>query len=119
MKLRMVSIDSDGTVRVAADGPVIAGDFQTPDHNLFADLLGEGWAKHRILLDLQKVDEIDSCAVGWMLNSQSEMSRAGGRLVPHSPQPRVFRLLQALKIISILSVAETESSARSAFKDAA
>ena len=65
MILRTVSIDNDGSVRVAADGPLTCRSFKGAGDNPLQTLLGSGWSRRKILLDLRRgmADQLPSRAV--------------------------------------------------------
>ena len=113
MALRMVCIDDSGTVRLAADGPIMSGNFASASDHPLETLLGVAWARHRVLLDLDKADYIDSHAVGWLLNCHRAFAAGGGRLVLHSVQPKVRRILTTLRVDAVLPLAADEASAQS------
>lgn len=111
MSLRLVSIDADGCVRIAADGP-LTSDNILGEGNPLAELLGGGWGKHRILLDLALADFIDSCAIGWLIETQRDLTRSGGRLAVYNVLPRVLRVLKILRIDSLVPLVDSELAAR-------
>ncbi len=114
MKLQIVSIDNVGSVRLLAEGPFTSDSFPADSHNPLHLLLGDGWPKHRLVLDLSKIDNIDSSAIGWLINCHTELSTNGGRMVLHSIQPRVQQMLRALKFEAMMPLADDELSARAA-----
>src|SRR5439155_24452109 len=81
MILRTVSIDNDGSVRIAADGPLTCRSFKGTGDNPLQTLLGNGWARRKILLDLRRADYFDSFALGWLINCHREFSNSGGLLL--------------------------------------
>lgn len=115
MILRVVSMESDGTAHLAAEGPLTLRTFRGAGGNPLAALLGNGWSRRAILLDLKKVDYFDSFALGWLLNVNRELSSNGGLLLLHSASRKVIEFLKLLKLETILSVYESESSARGTF----
>jgi anti-anti-sigma factor len=112
--LRIVSIDNDPSIRLAVDGPLTAEKISAAAGKMLGCLLGGGWARHRILMDLGHVDYIDSSAVGWLLNCHKAMQNAGGSIVLHSIQPTVMRVLKLLKIDTIIPVVDDEQAASQA-----
>lgn len=108
MKLCLISIERDGYVRVATDGPMSAGDFLPDRKNPFEVLLGTNWATHRVLLSLDQTPFIDSSAIGWLIGCQKDFKDAGGSLVVHSVRPAVRQMFDLLKIGRIVSFADNE-----------
>lgn len=119
MILRTISIDNDGSVRIAADGPLTARSFKGAGDNPLQALLGNGWSRRKILLDLRRADYFDSFALGWLINCHRELSNGGGLLLLHSASPKVIQFLRLLKLESILPIYENENSARATFRNAA
>jgi anti-anti-sigma factor len=112
MKLSLVSIEKDGLVRVAAEGPITAADFHTGERNPFEAVLGENWRGSRALLNMTDVTYIDSSAIGWLIGSSKSFKDGGGSLVIHSVQPGVRQILDVLKIGRIVPLVENEPAAR-------
>jgi|SRR5437867_10662845 len=115
MILRVISTDNDGSVRIAADGPLTCRSFRGGGDNPLSTLLGNGWSRRTILLDLRRADYFDSYALGWLLNCHRELSNNGGMMLLHSAPPKVCQFLRLLKLESILPIYENETSARGAF----
>ena len=115
MILRTISIDNDGTARIAADGPLTCRTFRGAGDNPLATLLGHGWSRRIILLDLRRAEYFDSYALGWLLNCHRELSGNGGMMLLHSASPKVIQFLKLLKLEAILPVYESESRARAVF----
>jgi anti-anti-sigma factor len=114
MVLRMIEIESDGNVRVAAEGPITECAFHNDDFNPVEHLLGDGWSRRRVILDMSKADYVDSYAVGWLISCQKDFMKDRGLLVLHSVQPRVAKLFALLKIQSTIPIFENEQAARAA-----
>jgi len=115
MILRTVSIDIDGCVRVAADGPLTCRSLKGAGDNPLQTLLGNGWSRRKVLLDLRRADYFDSFALGWLINCHRELSTNGGLLLLHSASHKIIQFLRLLKLESILPIYENENSARGSF----
>jgi anti-anti-sigma factor len=107
----MLSIGQDGGVRVAMCGQATAMDFAALPENPLKTLLGDGWARHRLLMDLSAVEHVDSAAIGWLLTCHRELAAAGGSLVLHSLRPKVRALLNMLKLERVLPLVKDEPAA--------
>src|SRR5215212_1490096 len=113
MKLKLVSIEKDGTVRVAADGNITTADFHgTSGKNPLEAILGATWFSNRVLLNLEQTDYIDSSAIGWLIGSHKAFKEGGGTLVVHSVQPSVRQILDLLKIERVVPICADERQAR-------
>src|SRR4051812_12471615 len=115
MILRTISIEKDGSVRIAADGPLTCRSFRGAGDNPLQTLLGNGWSRRTVLLDLRRADYFDSFALGWLINCHRELSTNGGLLLLHSASAKVIQFLRLLKLESILPVYENESAALGTF----
>ena len=113
MKLSLVSIEKAGYVKLATEGDITSTDFlEAHDKNPLEAVLGASWASNNILLNLSRTAFIDSSAIGWLLESNRKMQQSGGKLVPHSTQPRVGELFDLLKLRMVLSLKDDEKSAQ-------
>jgi anti-anti-sigma factor len=113
MKLSLVSIEKAGYVKLAAEGDITSADFlDGKDKNPFESVLGASWASNNILLSLARSAFIDSSAIGWLLESNRKVQTGGGKLVPHSAQPRVIELFDLLKLRQVLNLKDDEQSAQ-------
>lgn len=111
MKLSLSRIDKGGFVCVAADGMVTMADVQGAA-NVFEGVLGPAWATNQVLLDMSRVTFIDSAAIGWLIDSNKTFKQSGGRMVPHSIQPRVRQVLDLLHIGKAIAMADNEQTAQ-------
>jgi len=112
MKLSMISIEKAGYVKLQTEGEITSGDLMdAKQHNPLESVLGVSWASNNVLLSLAKTPFIDSSAIGWLLDSNRKMQQAGGKLVPHSAQPRVNEVLSLLKLRTVLNLKDDEASA--------
>jgi len=111
LKLSLISIDKDGIIRVAVDGP-ITHESVIVERNPLAALLGETWSSNRVLLSLEKTHFIDSAAIGWLISTQKEFKNKGGKFIVHSIRPPVRQVLDLLKVGKVLTIAENEDAAR-------
>jgi anti-anti-sigma factor len=115
MKLSLVRIDKGGFVAVAAEGTITTADIQgsaAKGANIFENVLGPAWANNQVLLDMSQVTFIDSSAIGWLIASNKEFKKAGGRFVPHSIQPSVRQVLDLLRIGQAVTLAKDEEAAK-------
>lgn len=112
MNLKLLSIEKDGIIRVANEGPILAGDFDPLGKNPLENALGVTWSTMKVLLDFSRTDYVDSSAVGWLIGTQKAFKEAGGTLVVHSIQPSVKQIFDLLKIGRVVPLVSDESEAR-------
>jgi anti-anti-sigma factor len=112
MKLSLVSIEREGYIRLASEGPATAADFAVDQKNPLEQILGVSWATNRVVLNMDRCTYIDSSAIGWLIGTQKAFKNAGGSFVVHSLQPSVRNVLDMLKVGKVVPIAETESQAK-------
>ena len=112
MKLTLASIEKAGYVKVNTEGEITSADLmESKEKNPLEGVLGASWATNNVLLNLSKTPFIDSSAIGWLLETHRKMQQSGGKLVPHSAQPRVNELFELLKLRSVLDLKADEKAA--------
>jgi anti-anti-sigma factor len=112
MKLSMISIEKAGYVKLQTEGEITSNDLgNAKEHNPLEGVLGVSWASNNVLLSLSKTPFIDSSAIGWLLDTHRKMQQAGGKLVPHSAQPRVSEVFDLLKLRAVLNLKDDETIA--------
>ena len=112
MKLTLLSIEKDGTIRVATEGNITTGDFEAGAKNPFESLLGATWFTTKVLLNMEKTDYIDSSAIGWIIGCHKSFKDGGGMIIVHSVQPSVKQILDVLKIGRVVPIVKDEAEAR-------
>ena len=65
----------------------------------------------RVLVDLRRVDFVDSAGIGWLLRCNKRFREAGGMLVLHSIPPMVRQVLDFMKLYDVLRLADDEPAA--------
>ena len=112
MKLTLQQIDKSGVIKVAAEGEITVRDFADAGKNPLEAILGTNWATNNVMLSMDKIAFIDSSAIGWLIDCQRKFKEKGGKLVLHSPTPRVRDVIELLKMRQVLNIQDTETDAR-------
>jgi anti-anti-sigma factor len=112
MKLTLLSIEKDGTIRVATEGNITTTDFESGGKNPLEKTVGATWFSTKVLLNMEKTDYIDSSAIGWLISCHKSFKDGGGTLIVHSVQPSVKQILDVLKIGRVVPIAKDEADAR-------
>ena len=112
MKLTLLSFENDGFARVATEGNITTADFEAGGKNPFESTVGANWVTHRVLLNMEKTDYIDSSAIGWLIACHKSFKDGGGQLIVHSVQPSVKQILDVLKVARIIPLVKDEAEAR-------
>jgi anti-anti-sigma factor len=115
MKLKLVSIERKGYVRVATEGDLtridVGRDQANPLANPLEAILGKLWSHNRVLLDCSRTEYLDSSAVGWIIGTNRALREGGGKLILHSIQPAVRQILDVLKVGKAVVFAVDETAA--------
>lgn len=107
---------ADDVVIVDFDGRLVAGVGDELLSEVINELLAEDWKK--ILLNLAKVDSIDSLGLGELVQSMKIAQRFGASLRLLQPQERVRKTLHLSMLLPLFEIHETESEALASFATA-
>jgi anti-anti-sigma factor len=110
MKLRLIDRDAD-LVRVGCEGTITLWPANAGSDPL-GPLLGADAFRQKVLLDLGGAEHLDSSGISWLISTHQRFSRAGGRLVLHSPSNRVREILELVSLPGVIAVADDEAGAR-------
>ena len=102
----VVVVDFEGSLVVGVADGVIS--------TVVEQLLADGYTS--ILINLSKVDYVDSSGLGDLVQSQKMTQRLGGRMKLLSPQDRVRRTLHISNLLPLFAVFEEEQLAVDAFR---
>ena len=86
-------------------------DFHHADRQ-FEDALGVDCYRRTVLMDLSRLQVIDSSGLAWLIRQQRRMRRQGGQLILHSPSLTVSRILSRLNLKLLFLIAGDRESAR-------
>ena len=94
-----------------SDGVVITlrGSFTFKDHHGFRAVLDALAAARggRRVLDLSRVEFLDSAALGMLLIAEDETTRANGKLVLRNPSTQIARLFELSAMDKLFSIERT------------
>ena len=107
---------AEDVVIVDFDGRLVAGVGDELLSEVINELLAEDWKK--ILLNLAKVDSIDSLGLGELVQSMKIAQRFGASLRLLQPQERVRRTLHLSMLLPLFEIHDTESEALASFGSA-
>jgi anti-anti-sigma factor len=114
MELRLVGRDAE-VVRLAGEGAlaIVAGP-EDPLRGLRALVSFD----RTVLLDLSRVDAVDSSGVSWLLLAHDTFAKGGGRLILHSLSRRLDDVLNVVGLSSVFHLAGDEGSALALAREA-
>ena len=104
----------DDVVVVDFEGSLVVGVADGVISTVVEQLLADGYSN--ILINLSKVDYVDSSGLGDLVQSQKLAQRLGGRMKLLSPQDRVRRTLHISNLLPLFDVFEEEQLAVDAFR---
>jgi anti-sigma B factor antagonist len=104
----------DDVVVVDFEGSLVVGVADGVISSVVEQLLTDGYTN--ILINLSKVDYIDSSGLGDLVQSQKLAQRLEGRMKLLSPQDRVRRTLHISNLLPLFEVFEEEQAAIDAFR---
>ena len=105
-------IDPDITV-VELTGTLALGRESQRIEALIDELANRGHVK--VVLDMSKVDYIDSAGIGLVALAAGKLKEAGGRCIVVAPEGRVLHLLNMTQMTAIVTVCPTSQAASAAF----
>ncbi len=99
------------TQQATPDGIIISlrGSFTFKDHHSFRavlDALGASRGSTR-LLDLSKVEFLDSAALGMLMIAEDETSRTHGKLILRNPSNQIARLFELSAMDTLFQIERT------------
>lgn len=109
MQMKVLAEGPD-LVKVCVAGRIDQSHFQ-PEVEPLEQILGPEVYQRQVLLDLNGVELLDSCGVGWLLKCHRRFRDRGGSLVLHSLAPMVANVLRILRMDHVLQTAGTEAEA--------
>lgn len=111
MKLTLLPLQNDELVRVRCDGPMSI-DSRGPHDEPLRELLGPYCFTLKVLLDLEKVQTVDTAGLSWLLRDHKKFQESGGKLILYNVPPIVTQVLDFLRLTPHLPIAPTEEAAR-------
>ena len=109
MTIEVVSRD-DSTTRLKISQQITFTDVEGNIDPLIR-LLGDDVYQNQVLIDMSGSDYIDSSGVGWLVASHKKFIAAGGRMVLHSFQPEVKKIMTVLRMDHVLNMSKNEAEA--------
>jgi anti-sigma B factor antagonist len=113
MSLEIEQSEREGIILLHLDGRLIVGEPVTQLRAAIARLAGEG--SNKIILNLAKVDYIDSTGLGGMVIGYSMLKKAGGALKLVAMNRRNVELLVLTKLFTVFESYEDDQTAVNSF----
>jgi anti-sigma B factor antagonist len=113
MSLKFNTRQVDGVTILDLSGRITLGDGSVTVRDAVKDVLGKG--SKSILLNLAKVDYIDSSGLGELVGAYTTVKNQGGELKLLHLTNKVHDLLQITKLYTVFDIKDDEASAISSF----
>jgi anti-anti-sigma regulatory factor len=110
MKLTLMPLGEDNLIRVRCEGRLLSPRGHGGDP--LESLLGPQCHAHKVLLNFGEAEGVDTAGVSWLLQTDREFRRAGGRFVLCGVPPLALDLMRVLRLESALCIARGEQEAR-------
>jgi anti-anti-sigma factor len=110
MKLTLLPLQNDEVIRLRCDGMVSVRGLNGQDDPLQA-LLGPHCYCHKVLLNLERAEGIDTTGLSWLMRTHERFNQAHGTLVLFGIPPTVGDILDFLRLTPLLRVASAEAAA--------
>ena len=99
----------DGVTILAVEGKITIGKGDVALRDAVHEALGGGAKK--LLIDLAKVQTIDSSGVGELVSAYTTVTNRGGKLKLLNLPPKVNDILQVTQLITVFEVFDNENEA--------
>ncbi|HTU20146.1 MAG TPA: STAS domain-containing protein, partial [Gemmataceae bacterium] len=84
-------------LQVECAGDVVLPDFR-PENDPLTKLLGPQVYSRKVLLNMERVNCLDTSGISWLISCHENCQHAGGMLVLYAIPPRVRYILQLLRM---------------------
>ncbi len=113
MEMRLQRRDNiDGIERIEVSGHITRNGWHGEHEDPLVRLYGADIYSQRVIMNLARVEYIDSLGVEWLLSTHRRFQAAGGQLILHSIGEACKHLLTLMKMDLILCFASDEGAAR-------
>jgi anti-anti-sigma regulatory factor len=113
MKLSLMPLENDELIRVRCEGLVSLRGLDLNAEPL-GDLLGGHCYAHKVLLNLEKAQGIDTSGLTWLNRANRKFQSANGALVLYSVPAVVSRVFHFVRLGETLPIAASEAAAEDA-----
>jgi anti-anti-sigma factor len=111
--MRLTQVSTNEVICLDCEGEISQADF-SPGQDPLPERLGPDGFRARVLINLERVEYIDSSGVSWLIVNHKRFREQGGKLVLHSVPPRVDQVFKLLKMHLVLNIQDDAQAARAA-----
>ena len=113
MPLEVVQREMNGIYLLALDGRLVLGKESTGLRAMIDDLLAAGAT--RIVINLERVNYVDSAGLGALIEMHRKTKAKGGRLVLCNLGPKLRQALEIARLQPMFEISSTEAAAIASF----
>lgn len=105
--------DEAGVIIIEPKGKIMGGPESTELHDLLHDLIDQG--KKSVIIDLGKVDWMNSTGLGLLISGLTTLRKSGGELKLANVTDKIQSLLTITKLVTIFKSFDTVDEAIKSF----
>jgi anti-anti-sigma factor len=109
MKLTLLPLEKDDLLRIACEGSIAR--LLDQERDPLRDLLGPNCYSRRVLLNMERVQAVDTSGITWLLGVVERFERDHGRVVFFMVPPIVTQVLDFMRLSDTLPMAASEQAA--------
>lgn len=109
MKLTLLPLEKDDLLRIACEGSIAR--LLDQDRDPLRDLLGPNCYARRVLLNMERVQAVDTSGITWLLGVVERFQRANGKVIFFMMPPIVTQVLDFMRLTDTLPMAASEAAA--------
>ncbi|MEZ5358163.1 MAG: STAS domain-containing protein [Candidatus Zixiibacteriota bacterium] len=111
--MKLNNYEMDGVVVIEPKGKIMGGPESTALHDLLHDLLEQ--KKTQVVIDLAKVDWMNSTGLGLLISGLTTMRKADGELKLANVTEKIKSLLTITKLVTVFKSYDSVEDAVKAF----
>jgi len=105
--------EENGVMVIEPKGKIMGGPESTELHDLLHDLIDQG--KKNVIIDLSKVDWMNSTGLGLLISGLTTLKKSGGELRLANVTDKIQSLLTITKLVTIFKSFDTVDEAVKSF----
>jgi len=110
MKLTYIPLSNDDIIRVVGTGPISTRGLP-PTADPLLELLGPHCYRHKVILNLETADGIDTSGLAWLVRLIARFAQSTGKLGLYGAPPVVRHMLDVLGLAAEVPIATNEQAA--------
>jgi anti-sigma B factor antagonist len=111
--MKLSNREENGVVIIEPKGKIMGGPESTELHDLLHELIDQG--KNSVVIDLSKVDWMNSTGLGLMISGLTTLRKSGGELKLANVTDKIQSLLTITKLVTIFKSFDTVDEAIKSF----